>query len=137
MENSPLPPFESISLIDIDSDAKTITNGYHLLNWKDIRFHLPVLLSKSAKIDSSFFDRFIFNLVVLNPLDRSLKLEYRLDDNSSYISFYDLDINPSDTKREYVTFWNSLTNTNIYRQITRKHLHIETADIHHFNLIWD
>ncbi|CAI2197029.1 19441_t:CDS:1, partial [Funneliformis geosporum] len=37
-------------------------------------------------------------------LDRSLKLEYRLDDNSSYISLYDLDINPSDTKREYVTF---------------------------------
>ncbi|CAI2192648.1 1371_t:CDS:2, partial [Funneliformis geosporum] len=68
---------------------------------------------------------------------RSLKLEYILDDNSSFMSLYDLAINPSDTKREYVMFWNLLTNNNnnIYRQITRKHLHIETADIRHFNLI--
>ncbi|CAI2197262.1 14239_t:CDS:1, partial [Funneliformis geosporum] len=72
---------------------------------------------------------------VLNPLDRSLKPEYRLDDNSSFMSFYDLNINPSDTKREYITFWNPITNINVYRQITRKHLHIETADIRHFNLI--
>ncbi|CAI2190359.1 2764_t:CDS:1, partial [Funneliformis geosporum] len=66
---------------------------------------------------------------------RSLKLEYRLNDNSSFISLYNLDINPSDTKREYVNFWNPLTNTNVYGQITRKHPHIETADICHFNLI--
>ncbi|CAI2188902.1 2193_t:CDS:2, partial [Funneliformis geosporum] len=72
---------------------------------------------------------------VLNPLDRSLKPEYRLNDNSSFMSFYDLNINPSDTNRKYVTFWNPSTNTNINGQITRKHLHIETADIRHFNLI--
>ncbi|CAI2179228.1 4474_t:CDS:2, partial [Funneliformis geosporum] len=65
----------------------------------------------------------------------SLKPEYRLDNNSSFMSFYDLNINPSDTKKEYVTFWNLLTNTNIYGQITRKHLHIEKDDIRHFNLI--
>ncbi|CAI2178856.1 5724_t:CDS:1, partial [Funneliformis geosporum] len=51
------------------------------------------------------------------------------------MSLYDLDINPSDTKKEYVTFWNLFTNTNVYEQITRKHSHIETADIRHFNLI--
>ncbi|CAI2192522.1 9830_t:CDS:2, partial [Funneliformis geosporum] len=45
---------------------------------------------------------------------RSLKPEYRLDDNSSFISFYDLNIDPSDIKREYVTFWNPITNTNVY-----------------------
>ncbi|CAI2186072.1 20704_t:CDS:2, partial [Funneliformis geosporum] len=60
---------------------------------------------------------------ILNPLDKSLKLEYRLDDNSSFISLYDLDINTSDTRREYVTFWNPLTNTNIYEQVTRKYSH--------------
>ncbi|CAI2190944.1 15228_t:CDS:1, partial [Funneliformis geosporum] len=46
-----------------------------------------------------------------------------------------ININPSETNREYVTFWNPSTNTNDYEQITRKHLHIETADIRHFNLI--
>ncbi|CAI2197986.1 998_t:CDS:1, partial [Funneliformis geosporum] len=66
---------------------------------------------------------------------RSLKLKYRLDDNSFFISLYNLNINPSDTRREYVTFWNLLTNTNIYGQVTRKHPHIRITNIHHFNLI--
>ncbi|CAI2171593.1 14493_t:CDS:2 [Funneliformis geosporum] len=49
-------------------------------------FHLIVATFLTGKI-------LIFNLVVLNPLDRSLKLEYRLDDNSSFILLHDLDIN--------------------------------------------
>ncbi|CAI2164477.1 8385_t:CDS:2 [Funneliformis geosporum] len=48
---------------------------------------------------------------------------------------YDLYINPSNTKREYVTFWNPLTNTCIYEQIIRKYPHIKIADICYFNLI--
>ncbi|CAI2198632.1 8440_t:CDS:1, partial [Funneliformis geosporum] len=44
-------------------------------------------------------------------------------------------INPDDTRKEYVTFWNLLINTNIYGQVTRKYLCIETADIRYFNLI--
>ncbi|CAI2198132.1 15500_t:CDS:2, partial [Funneliformis geosporum] len=86
-------------------------------------------------IDSSFLDRLIFNLIVLNPFNRSLKLEYKLDDNSFFMSLYDLDINSSDTKREYVTFWNPIININIYGQITRKYLYIEIVNIRQFNLI--
>ncbi|CAI2165015.1 9103_t:CDS:2, partial [Funneliformis geosporum] len=86
-------------------------------------------------MDPFFLDRLIFNLVVLNPLDRSLKLDYRLVDNSSFSALYDLDINPSDKRREYVTFWNPHTDSNIYGQVTRKHPHTETADIRHFDLV--
>ncbi|CAI2176429.1 11431_t:CDS:2 [Funneliformis geosporum] len=56
-------------------------------------------------------------VAILSTGKVSLKLEYRLDDNSSFISLYDLDINPSDTRREYVTFWNLLTNTNTYSSL--------------------
>ncbi|CAI2199225.1 14183_t:CDS:2, partial [Funneliformis geosporum] len=117
---------ESVSSLAFMDDTNWIVNSQQ--NLEDILAIADNFYDLTRMVVIFLMERFI-------PLDRSLKPEYRLDDNSSFMSFYDLNINPSDSKREYVIFWNPITNTNVYRQITRKHLHIETADIHHFNLI--
>ena len=73
----------------------------------------------------------IFDLVVINPTNRSLKTDFRLDYNASFYSLYIIELNQLDRKREHVTFWNSKTRSTLFGQIKDKIFNSVISKVHY------